>query len=161
MVRVYIKGTVDERFLAKVNRQSNEDCWPWVGSLDAYGYGQLTCCRDGGKRMRKAHRLAYELSYGSVPDGLSVLHTCDNRRCCNPSHLFLGTQTDNMQDRQRKRRHEHGQTHHAHKLTDNDVRRIRVSKADGISTKELITEFGVCRQTIEAIVRREQWTHVD
>lgn len=71
-------------------------CWPWLGTISPSGYGYFFT---SGKRTR-AHRAAWELSNAlSIPQGLMVLHSCDNRRCCNPSHLRVGDQYDNMRDR--------------------------------------------------------------
>lgn len=78
----------------------SDDCWEWTGNLNGNGYGQV---RYGG-RMRPTHRLAWELAHGPIPPGLWVLHTCDNRVCMRPEHLWLGTGADNMADMVRKGR---------------------------------------------------------
>lgn len=70
-------------------------CWNWVGSKRAHGYGQVYF---NGKPARKAHRVAWELTNGKIPNNLCVLHRCDNSSCINPDHLFLGTQLENIQD---------------------------------------------------------------
>lgn len=77
-------------------------CWEWVGSKRRYGYGQVYF---NGKSAVKAHRVAWELAYGPVSDGLCVLHKCDNTACINPDHLFLGSQLDNIRDMNLKGRH--------------------------------------------------------
>ena len=92
------------RFAAKV-REDASGCWLWTASTFKTGYGQFGW--QAAPRKQKSlctHRVAYELSHGSAPDGYSVLHRCDTPLCCNPSHLFLGTQLDNMRDAAGKRR---------------------------------------------------------
>lgn len=88
------KKTLTERFWSKVNKGSPEDCWEWTGARLPWGYGRMQ--KNG--HLVGSHCVAYELAYGSVPKGYFVLHKCDNPPCCNPSHLFLGTNQDNMND---------------------------------------------------------------
>jgi len=83
-----------EKFWASLDIRGNEDCWEWQRGRDDGGYG---CVCYSGKRYG-AHRLAWELTNGPIPEGLLVCHSCDNPPCCNPKHLFLGTHGDNMQD---------------------------------------------------------------
>lgn len=75
------------RFWPKVDRRSPEECWPWVGTLNAAGYGHLWGGRDDPREWLKAHRVAYELLVGPIPAGLVLDHLCRNRRCVNPDHL--------------------------------------------------------------------------
>src|SRR5689334_1517297 len=77
-----------------------EDCWPWTRAVVGFGYGHFKVAG----RSVQTNRLAYELKNGPIPDGLCVLHRCDNPPCCNPAHLFLGTRKENNQDRHRKGR---------------------------------------------------------
>lgn len=92
-----------ERFWEKVEK--TEFCWLWHGSLHPKGYGQLTMRVDGKTVGRRAHHVAWELAYGSRPKGLNICHHCDVRNCVRPSHLFAGTQKENIQDMIRKGRH--------------------------------------------------------
>lgn len=86
---------VEGRFWPRLDQSGGpEACWPWTGSRTRTGYGK--CSVDG--RHVAAHRLAWQLTNGPIPDGLHVLHRCDNPPCCNPGHLFLGTHTDNVRD---------------------------------------------------------------
>jgi hypothetical protein len=89
--------TLAERFWGKV--LMNNGCWEWSGSKLPKGYGVITMrLPDGMQEKHYAHRVSYELNVGLIPEGLFVLHTCDNPSCCNPNHLFVGTQLDNMRD---------------------------------------------------------------
>jgi hypothetical protein len=158
-----------DRFWAKVE-QSN-DCWEWRGARGAEGYGQMRLAKRGAGSSVRAHRVAWELRNGAVPDGLSVLHSCDNRGCVRPDHLFLGTRADNNRDRDLKGRAAKGARHGTHttpesyrgerqwraKLTSDDVLRIRSRFAGGATKLGLSREFGVSRRTVRSILSGENW----
>ena len=91
-----------DRFWARV--QKGEGCWRWDGSKNRYGYGFVSYGPRGAQTRVQAHRVAWTLAYGPIPDGAFVLHHCDNPPCVRPDHLFLGTQGDNMVDMAAKRR---------------------------------------------------------
>lgn len=93
---------IAERFWEKV--QKDDGCWNWMASLSKPGYGQLVVKINGKKTMMRASRIAWELNYGKIPAGLFVCHSCDNRKCCRPDHLFLGTVKDNAFDARQKGR---------------------------------------------------------
>lgn len=131
-------------------------CWLWLpGKLFTYGKFLNTT----------AHRAAYELFVGPVPDDLYVCHRCDTPRCVNPTHLFLGTPQDNQLDRRSKGRH--GEDHHPFgdghplaKLTEADVREIRQRVGAGENFSELAREYGVSNVTLRAAARGDTWKHL-
>lgn len=108
----------------------------------------------------RSHRAAWELTHGPVPDGLFVLHRCDNPPCCNPAHLFLGTRGDNNRDARAKGRHVHGERVGTAKVTENEVILMRGLAAGGILQKDLALIFGLQKMQVSRIVRRERWAHV-
>lgn len=146
-------GTHAEQLAAKLD--TSGACWLWTGFLSPTGYGYIS--------NTKVHRLAYELAYGPIPGDLHVLHTCDVRNCCNPAHLFLGTQQANVTDMWGKGRAapHHGEHNGRARLTADDVRAIRSRHAVGeITQAALAREYGVTATTINAIVTRQRWEHV-
>ena len=87
-------GMSPDRFWGTVHKATPDECWPWRGIIDSKGYGVFTA----EQRKYGAHRIAYTLAKGPIPEGLLVRHTCDNPPCCNPAHLLVGTQKDNIAD---------------------------------------------------------------
>jgi hypothetical protein len=94
--RVTIHGSIEKKFALKSKGRNETGCWLWSGRLDKDGYGSL---RDGQK-MKRAHRVSWEIHHGPIPKGLGVLHKCNNPTCVNPEHLKIGDHKDNMSDRQ-------------------------------------------------------------
>jgi hypothetical protein len=142
--------------------EPNSGCWLWLGNLKSDGYGHMIVTIDGSWKKRGAHRVSWTAHYGEIPEGMSVLHRCDNRACINPEHLFLGTQLDNVQDMHAKGRwkatNQHGEDSHLSKLTEPEVRRI-LALTDK-SSKELANEFGVSQALIVQIRARRVWKHL-
>jgi|SRR3990167_672660 len=143
-------------FLKKVNKRSDDECWEWIGAHTDVGYGVF------GRPMRGAHRVSYALYYGKLPANLLVCHKCDNPKCVNPHHLFLGTHSDNMKDRNTKGRNVvRGERHGLHKLTNDEVVDIRELYANKIfSQYELADLCGVSVMTINWAVNSKSWKHV-
>lgn len=136
-------------FWSKVDLRP-EGCWLWKGSTDAYGYGQF-CRRFSGKRIHKAHRVAWEKSKGPIPDGQQVLHRCDNPSCVNPEHLFLGTQLENIADMVGKLRNPKGEKHGSAKLSDDQIDAIRLLGAS-MPQRKIAERFGVTQGHVSDIL---------
>ena len=143
-----------QRFWDKVS--IGDECWEWQAGTFRDGYGSF---RVGGK-LKKAHRVAYLLSHGNLPDGLCVCHQCDNPACVRPSHLFLGTLADNNHDRAQKGRGINGERNHKAKLTESDVQRIRLLLAEGRTQPSIATEFGINRHHVGHIGSGKSWASV-
>jgi len=133
------------------------DCWLWTGHFSSNGYGRIGRERSG--TMMYAHRASWELHHGPVPDELCVCHTCDNRRCVNPYHLFLGTYADNLADMRAKGRGGIGAAVGG-KLTEAEVIEIRALRSQGIPQRELAKRFGVTQATIHRIEHRKVWKYI-
>jgi hypothetical protein len=142
-----------ERFWAKVRKGAPDECWPWTGKVDPYGYGQFK----ENNRFIRAHRRAAELTLGRQPRQL-ILHSCDNPPCCNPGHLREGTTQDNTRDMMERGRgrpgRPSGELNTRARLTWDDVRRIRESKASGA---DLALEFRCSESNIRAIRSGRSW----
>lgn len=149
-----MKISVEQRFLSHVNKTSSQTgCWEWTAYKISNGYGQFGY----NSKMQYAHRVSYELFKGPIPKGLHCLHTCDNPKCVCPSHLFLGTYQQNMDDRNSKNRQAKGENHGASKLTESQVLEIRNST---LSQKELTDLYHVTKQTISYIKNKKTWKHI-
>ncbi|KKK73457.1 hypothetical protein LCGC14_2893630 [marine sediment metagenome] len=146
-----MKKNTLENFLENVRK--TKTCWFWEGSMnrEIAGYGQF---RINGKRP-VAHRISYELFVGKIPKQMLILHSCDNTLCVNPKHLRVGTQKENMRDRDSRGRN--GLT----KLTEKNVLEIRKIYASAkISQKKLALKFNVTQATISYIVLGKTWKHI-
>ena len=150
--------TLSERFWQKVDRRGVDDCWEWMASK-RLGYGRI---RVDGK-SKSAHRLSWTMHNGKIPDGMQVLHRCDNPSCVNPQHLFLGTVADNVADMLSKGRQKwlSGEETRSSKLTSGDVLDIRRMYSTGNYTySELAEMFSVSESNVGCIVNRETWKHI-
>lgn len=147
---------MSDMFWRRVEKRSADECWLWLGGLNRPGgYGRIGTHRDGQKL---AHRKAYELTHGAIPDGMSVMHKCDTPRCCNPDHLQVGTHTDNMRDMALKGRNKYAPTNRKlRRFTDDAVRDIRSSSE---TQDQLARRYGVPRSTIASVCQRRCYKEV-
>ncbi len=158
------------RFWNKVKGGSKEECWLWQSAMTHNNYGTFEM---RGVSLR-AHRVAYALTFGKVPEGMCVRHKCDNSICCNPNHLLLGTVEDNIADQVLRKRHAAGdrngtKTHPERvvrgerqkfsKLTNEIVAKIR-GCSKSITSRKLAKEFGVDVSTICSCRNGKTWRHV-
>ena len=169
-----------ERFWAKVDTFGGPDaCWPWTASRHGYGYGQLGL--PGGKRNIYAHRLAWEIANGPIPDGKDILHSCDNPPCCNARHLHPGTNLENAQEAKARHRYASGDRHPWHtkpevykgfrdhldfsgargpsaKLTEDQVLDIRrTHQPYRVTNRALAEKYHVSIPTIARIIAGKTW----
>lgn len=154
------KKDVAQRFWAKVEVGPPEDCWPWIGAWKLpFGYGKFYL--DGKNHSISSHRMVYTLTYGQIPKGMCVRHSCDNAGCCNPNHLSLGSQAQNMEDRNTRKRHAWGEKVNLSKLTVEQVTKIRQLYAvGGQSHRKLAKLFDVTAETILDILQRNTWKEI-
>lgn len=148
-----------ERFLEKVEYDTAGGCWLWAGThLKSTGYGQI----EVAGRAIGAHRIAYTLFNGAIPQGQHVCHRCDVRLCVNPAHLFTGSHQENMADMVRKGRAAtlNGSTGNAAKITESDVPKILARLLIGHTCLEIAADYGVTDCAINAIRRGKSWNHV-
>jgi hypothetical protein len=146
------------RFLSHVDHHGFDPavCWPWIGGDKGNGYGNFNF---SGEYM-PAHRAAFVLLVGPVPEGLDVCHTCDNPPCCNPDHLFPGTRMENMADAAQKMRLARGSRHRHSAFDEAQVFIIKQRLARGHSYTAIARDYKVDPHTIGAIKRGETWKHV-
>ena len=150
-------GTPSERFWEKVHR--SEGCWEWTAHRKQGGYGQFNLCN--GRGLILAPRFAWEEYNGPIPEGLNVLHRCDNPPCVRPDHLFLGTIADNQADMAAKGRSPRGEVNGRVKLTEDQVMTIRARYAlTGVTQGQLADDYGVTRSNIGCIVGGKSWRHL-
>lgn len=142
-------GPLEKRLRSSTVINAETGCYEWSGSRNARGYGVISW---EGKSIL-VHRATYEQAHGDLVPGQIVCHKCDNPACLNPSHLFAGTDADNMQDKARKGRA-------AKKLTADDVVQIRARLSSGGSLLVVARAHGICKSTVAAIRDRRTWDHI-
>lgn len=145
-----------QRILNNTKLIHTSGCWEWQLGLNHFGYGKIGI----HGRTKAAHRVAYEAFVGRIYDGMHVCHRCDNRKCCNPDHLFLGTPKENSLDMVRKKRSTFGSRHHKASITEDTVKTIVALLGDGKSAPEISKTLGVNGQLVNRIRRAEVWSAV-
>ena len=154
-----MRETIQERFESKFTK--SDGCWEWEAGKVRNGYGTFRIA----ERKQRAHRVAYQLYVGEIPDGMYVCHRCDNPSCVNPEHLFLGTNADNVHDRENKGRGKYvipdnsGEKNSSAKLTCAQVVEIWARHSDGERVVNLAKEFGVSQSAIYKIVYGLTWAN--
>jgi hypothetical protein len=141
-----------ENFWERV--QKTPTCWLWTAGTDKDGYGKL--------RRTKAHRIAWEMQYGPIPEGLMVCHHCDNPRCVRHDHLFLGTNSDNQRDAIQKGRKVilRGEACSWARLQSTDIVPIFELAIQGISQRVIAQAYGVSQTSISDVLRRKRWLNL-
>ena len=168
------RSSVLSRFESKFVKPEPDVCWEWGAGTRDGRYGEFSI----SGRMYGAHRVSFALYRGAIPDGINVCHTCDNTRCVNPAHLFLGTQKQNVSDMIKKGRirRSSGNSHYSRlhperlargsrvgtsKLTEDSVRSIRQMHGSGnFSTRAIADRFNITTDHVVQIVKRRCWKHV-
>lgn len=157
MVRIH-EIPLGERLRSKTRINQETGCWEWQAARDPNGYGRISV----KYKMLLPHRVSWELHRGPIPDGMFVLHKCDNPCCLNPDHLFIGDQADNMTDKALKGRSvfplKRGEDNGFAKLTETEI--IAIRSAHGQSQRKLAKQFGVSQLHISRIQRRIVWRHI-
>ncbi len=148
---------IAERFWIKAVKVGQ--CWEWRAARNRGGYG-LFAFRTNPTHYKLAHRVAYMLECGPIPDGLVVMHKCDNRACVKPTHLSVGTYGDNNRDAASKGRYPLGTRHTMAKLNPEKVKIIRVRLTQGDSFGSIGRDMRVSAATISALAKGRTWRHV-
>lgn len=144
------------RFWSHVERKDQNDCWPWVFTT-IQGYGRFTIHDNYKVKHYPAHRIAYYLASGDDPLELLICHKCDNRLCCNPNHLFKGTNEDNQKDSALKDRTAFGEKHAHAKLKTADIPEIHRLWAMGLTQDAIGAKFGVSQTAIGRVILGHTW----
>ncbi|MES2287440.1 MAG: HNH endonuclease signature motif containing protein [Bacteroidota bacterium] len=157
------------RFNSKYKINPDSGCWEWTGGLKSssdplnqYGKFSIGLESNNSKRMVYAHRASYTIFKGEITNGLWVLHNCDNPKCVNPDHLFLGTRQDNVDDRERKGRNRilYGEQRYNTKLTNHTVANIKFDINKGLTKKEILKKHNLSPVIYKDIKAGKTWKQI-
>jgi hypothetical protein len=151
-----IDNHINEYFEKKIIRK--EGCWDWKSSKNDKEYQRMHISKLAPRIA--IHIYSWKLYKGEIPEGMFVCHSCDNKRCANPDHLFLGTSDDNIQDMINKKRNVRGVSHGMAKLDDDKVKEIRKLLEIGVSLVKTANKFNVSKKTVFRIKHKTHWKHV-
>jgi len=153
---VYVDPHTIERFWSYVKKASK--CWLWMGGCSGKGYGYFRA----GEKLLSAHRFSWMIEHGEIPEGLKILHHCDNPPCVNPACLFLGTTKDNDIDMRSKGRQPdlRGERNGNARFTEREVLRIRELAFNGLDTAEVAEYLDLNWMTVYKIITRRRWSHI-
>ena len=164
---LYARGSLSDRLWRQIEKRGPDECWPWISKSLVAGYGTIGV---GGKHGKKelAHRAVWIVTHGPIPDGgpyphgYVVMHICDNRLCCNPAHLRLATQAENVADMHEKGRGNYegrpkGSAHGNAKLTEVAVQEIRAAP---YGSHALAARYGITYATLKDIRAGRSWRHI-
>lgn len=155
-------STPTQLFFKNVTPGLPDECWEWQGYINNSGYGELRC---GTGPLLRAHRVSYEIHKDVIPPHMHVCHSCDNRRCVNPAHLWLGTDADNVHDMDNKGRRvvvpHYGEDHGMAKLTKEQVLQIRQFAQSGMSYEEIGRRFAISDVHAGRVAKGECWAHIE
>ena len=162
------KTATDEQRIERIKKRFEEKvvkkdgCWDWNGYFDKDGYTLLhSGANHKGFKERRGHRISWLIHYGNVPEGKKVCHKCDNPRCTNPEHLFLGTTLENNQDKTKKGRGNIGSKHGNSKLNEYQVMEIKKLINMGVCSTRIMSDYGISRMTVSSIRLNKTWKHVE
>lgn len=154
LAKTWLCKDLSERFWAKVNK--TESCWLWTGAkLKSGGYGSIRINR----QAKRAHRVAYELLVGQIPEGMILRHSCDTPLCVNPAHLIPGTHLENTQDALDRGQHRVGERDAKAKLSNADVSAMRVLLESGATGRYVASLFGVSEGHVSMIKSGKHRAH--
>jgi len=162
-----MKTSLNERLWSRVEVRGQDDCWPWLGCRTKFGHGQIQSETPGV--LTYSHRAAFQSVNGAIPRGMSVCHRCDNPSCCNPAHLFLGTQADNNRDCFTKKRSVHfvardsfpkGEKSHLAKVTDEQASEIVRRVQSGEPRAAVASAFSITVSAISKMIVGKSRKHL-
>lgn len=149
--------TDEQRFWIKVERRGPDECWFWTAALQRDGYAHFT---NDDRKTISAHRRAYEILVGPIPDGMDLLHSCDVRHCVNPAHLRPGSHAENMAEAKARLRHAYGERSYNAKLTEEIVIELRRRAKAGANYSVLAREFGHPISAVTCAINGHSWGHI-